>query len=110
MSAWLCRSVANQQSAQNCSTNYVHYDNYCPNNSSPQGQIFYAQVAAGSPQFYNVYAVDSCAGPEGATSSAASVTALPVNGGYQDGYDAVKYDMIGGGPNNDAVGCFHKPQ
>lgn len=63
-----------------------------------------------TPQFYNVYAVDSCLGPEGATSSASSVTALPVNGGYQDGYDAVKYDMIGGGPNNDAVGCFHKTQ
>ncbi len=49
MSAWLCRSVANQQTAQNCSEYYVKYDNYCPNNSSPQGQIFYAQVAANSP-------------------------------------------------------------
>jgi hypothetical protein len=111
MSAWLCRSLANQQSAQNCSTNYVHYDNFCPNNSTPQGQIFYAQISqSNSPPSYNVYAVDSCAGPEGATSSGAIVTALPLpplNTTYQDGYDAVKYDMIGGGPNNDVVGCTH---
>lgn len=102
MSAWLCRSVANQQSTQNCSTDYVHYDEYCPNNSSPQGQIFYAQIGqSNSPPFYNVYAVDSCAGPEGATSKGATVTALQLNGGgYQDGYDAVKLDM--------EASCTHK--
>jgi hypothetical protein len=95
MSAWLCRSVQNQQTAQNCATNYVKYDNYCPNNSSPQGQIFYSQIGqSNSPPSYNVYAVDNCYGPEGATSSAAYVTALPITGGYQDGYDAVKLDMI----------------
>jgi len=113
MSGWLCRSVANQQSAQNCSTNYVHYDEYCPNNSSPQGEVFYAQIGqSNSPPSYNVYAVDSCAGPEGATSSGATVTALPLGppNSYQDGYDAVKYDMIGGGPLKQPVGCFHKTQ
>jgi hypothetical protein len=103
MSAWLCRSVAFQQSAQNCSKNYIKYENSCPNNSSPQGQFFYAQIAAGSPSSYNVYAVDSCAGPEGAGSSGSTVLAL----NSQDGYDAIKYDMIGGGSNNRPVGCIH---
>jgi hypothetical protein len=45
-SAWLCRSVA-QGDGQ-------------PNNSSPQGQIFYAQIGqSNSPPHYDVYAVDN---------------------------------------------------
>jgi hypothetical protein len=108
MAAWLCRSVANPQTAQNCSAYPVKYDEFCPNNSSPQGQIFYAQITqSNSPLSYNVYAVDNCTGPEGAPSTGAWVSALSVPPGYQDGYDAIKYDMIGGGPNQRPTGCFH---
>jgi hypothetical protein len=114
MSAWLCRSVANQVSSQTCSSNYIQNDKYCPNNSSPQGEIFYSQIGqSNSPPSYNVYAVDNCNGPEGASDTQAYVTALtwpppdpPMP--YLDGYDAIKYDMIGGGPRNNVVGCFHK--
>jgi hypothetical protein len=76
-------------------------------------QIFYAQITqSNAPLSYNVYAVDNCTGPEGATSTGAWVSALPVPPPqtYQDGYDTAKYDMIGGGPNNRAVGCFHQTQ
>lgn len=106
MAGWLCRSLANPQTQQACSTDYLHNENNCPNNSSPQGQIFYAQVTP-TPSSFNLYAVDNCGGPEGATSREAWVSALSVPPGYQDGYDAVKYDMIGGGPNNAPQGCFH---
>jgi hypothetical protein len=113
MSGWLCRSVANQRSQSLCSSDYLHNDNYCPNNSSPQGEIFYNQInQSNSPQPYNIYAVDSCNGPEGASSTGATVLALQIPNGQgqtvsQDGYDAIKYDMIGGGPLKQPVGCFH---
>jgi hypothetical protein len=113
MSGWLCRSVANAHSQQLCSTDYLHNDFYCPNNSSPQGEIFYNQInALNSPPAYNVYAVDSCNGPEGASSTGATVLALQIPNGQgqtvsQDGYDAIKYDMIGGGPLKQPVGCAH---
>src|SRR5580658_5066468 len=45
MSAWLCRSLQGQHS--DCSTNY-DYD-YCPNNSSPQGYLFYTQISQSNP-------------------------------------------------------------
>jgi hypothetical protein len=52
MSAWLCRSVASGTGS--------------PNNSSPQGQIFYANIGqSNSPPNYAVYAVDNCDGSEG---------------------------------------------
>jgi hypothetical protein len=109
MGGWLCRSLQHQQS--NCTgTNYNAQ--YCPNNSSPQGEIFQYQVSLNSPANYNVYAVDQCNGPEGAADTNSYVLALqlPNNGGSQDGYDAIKYDMIGGGPLNQPTGCTHKVQ
>lgn len=109
MGGWLCRSLQSQQT--NC-TGSNYRAQYCPNNSSPQGEIFQYQVSLNQPSDYNVYAVDQCNGPEGASDVNSYVLALqlPNNGGSQDGYDAIKYDMIGGGPLNQPVGCFHKTQ
>jgi hypothetical protein len=109
MGGWLCRSVYNPQNI-NCTTNFNAQ--YCPNNSSPQGEIFHYQVSLNQPANYNVYAVDNCNNPEGAGDPNSSVLALqlPNGGGSQDGYDAIKYDMIGGGPLNQPIGCFHKTQ
>jgi hypothetical protein len=74
MNGWLCRTLQNLGS--DCATNpddYLH----CPNNSSPQGQIFYSQItSANSP--YNVYSVDGCYGPEGAPQgTVAGITGNP---------------------------------
>lgn len=107
MGGWLCRSVFHQTPID-CVVNFSAQ--YCPNNSSPQGQIYHAQVSLTPPPTYNVYAVDSCNGPEGAADPNSTVLALqlPNGGGSQDGYDAVKYDMIGGGPLNRPTGCRHQ--
>jgi hypothetical protein len=86
MSAWLCRSVYNPQN-YNCTTAY-HYQ-YCPNNTSPQGQIFYHNITSlNSPPAYNVYAVDQCVNPEGAPQG--TVAALS-----QGGQQSIQQDMAG---------------
>lgn len=95
MGGWLCRSVSNPQNI-NCTTNFNAQ--YCPNNSSPQGEIFQYQVSLNSPSNYNVYAVDNCNGPEGASDINSKVLAL----NNLDGYDAVKLDM--------EAACTHKQQ
>jgi hypothetical protein len=99
MSAWLCRSVQNPNNI-NCATNYK-YD-YCPNNTSPEGEIFYAQItASNSPPVYNVYAVDQCFGPEGAPQgNVGSPTGT-------SGQIAIEQDMAGGPQNVPPAQCFH---
>jgi hypothetical protein len=101
MSAWLCRSLQSQQ--QNCSgSNYEAQ--YCPNNSSPQGEIFYSQITQAQAH-YDVYAADLCGGPEGATDTKSNVPgfypAVFGNGtsGTISGYHAITYDMAGPPPN-----------
>jgi hypothetical protein len=98
MSGWLCRSVSNPHNI-NCATNFN--PNYCPNNTSPQGQIFYAQIgSSNSPPHYDVYAVDQCNGPEGVTSgNVPGVTSNPT------GLIAIEQDMAGG--NILPAQCFH---
>jgi hypothetical protein len=86
MGGWLCRSVFHRTPID-CVVNFNAQ--YCPNNSSPQGQIYHAQVSLTPPPTYNVYAVDSCNGPEGAADPNSTVLAL----NNLDGYDAVKQDM-----------------
>lgn len=86
MGGWLCRSVHNPNNI-NCTTNFKAQ--YCPNNSSPQGQLFHAQVSLSPPPTYNVYAVDNCNSPEGVADPISTVLAL----NNLDGYDAVKQDM-----------------
>lgn len=99
MSAWLCRSLKNQYT--NCTGNNYNYD-FCPNNSSPQGQIFYEQIGqTNSPPIYNIYAVDQCFGPEGAPQG--NVSALP---GNPYGQTAIQQDMAGL-PNAAPGHCVH---
>jgi hypothetical protein len=87
MAGWLCRSVNNPPPI-NCSLGYI-YD-YCPNNSSPQGQLFYAQVGAASPPpVFNVYAVDACMGPEGAPQGGVGSSTGTL------GQTAIQQDMAG---------------
>lgn len=97
ISAWLCRGLQDQQS--NCSGS--NYDaNYCPNNSSPQGERFYTQITQANTN-YDVYAVDLCGGPEGAANTKSNVPgfypAVFGNGtsGTISGYNAITYDMAG---------------
>jgi len=98
MSSWLCRSV-------------LQIDGQ-PNNSSPQGQIFYAQIGqSNSPPHYDVYAVDNCPGAE-------NVGGGTVPGFYANlftttpsGSQAIVDDMIGFSSNGTTVlpQCTHRP-
>ena len=82
MSGWLCRSVESGTGS--------------PNNSSPQGQVFYANIGqSNSPPNYGLYAVDNCEGSEGVdTGNVPGFYAADFNGTIQ-GSDAIIYDMIG---------------
>jgi hypothetical protein len=100
MTGWLCRSVYNPNN-NNCTTNYTQ--KYCPNNSSPQGEIFCSQITSSNlPPNYNLYAVDNCGGSEGVIDG----TVAALSG--ESGLTAIQYDMAGGGPNNLAAGCVHR--
>ncbi len=88
MSAWLCRTVAGGFGVSN--------------NSSPQGQIFYANFTA-SQQPYAVYAVDNCQGAENV-----GMGTVP---GYVisnlQGGKAITDDMVGSG-NIIQAQCFRR--
>ncbi len=88
MAAWLCRSV-----------DPIYGQ---PNNSSPQGQIFYANFTA-SQQPYAVYAVDNCQGAENV-----GMGTVP---GYVisnlQGGKAITDDMVGSG-NIIQAQCFRR--
>jgi hypothetical protein len=84
ISAWLCRSLANGTA----------------NNSSPQGQIFYANIGFNNqPPHYDVYAVDGCVGPEGVSSgNVPGFYPQDFTCGSQPGAcggNAITYDMVG---------------
>jgi hypothetical protein len=82
MSAWLCRSVASGYGL--------------PNNSSSQGQIFYANIgSSNSPPLYAVYAVDSCTGAENVGGGNVSGYHTAIFGGTITGANAIVDDMIG---------------
>lgn len=84
MSAWLCRTLMNQSL---CDANHP---NDCPNNSSPQGQIFYNNfTSTNHPPVYNVYAVDQCEGPEGVQQG--NVTGIL---GDPEGFVAIENNMV----------------
>lgn len=102
MTAWLCRTLANQHTVSQCAADYT--ERYCPNNSSPQGEIFYSQITgANPPAHYNVYSVDNCNGSEGVIDTDSQVSAL----NNEDGLDAIKFDMAGGG--GQTAQCVHGP-
>jgi hypothetical protein len=103
MTAWLCRSVQNPPQID-CATSY-NYD-FCPNNSSPQGQLFYTQVT--DPPHYNVYAVDNCFGPEGVPQGDVAQLSNPQKGIIVSGATGIQQDMAGApGPPPKLAQCFH---
>jgi hypothetical protein len=94
MSGWLCRSIKGGYTQAQCAANYD--PDLCPNNSSPQGEIFYAQIGqSNSPPHYDVYAVDSCGGPEGSASKSSNVPGYnpSQNPNGISGFNAVTQDM-----------------
>ena len=102
MSGWVCRTLQSQESATQCGEYYDQ--SYCPNNSSSQGQIFYAAVTANGaqPSNYSVYSVDLCNKAEGIAGG--NVTYL----GSEKGFVAVKQDMAGGSSGQLPVAqCAH---
>lgn len=105
MAGWLCRSVV-PNNDYNCTTNYNW--KYCANNSSPQGQIFYAAITAGGaqPTNYNIYAVDGCVGAEGVGQGN-----VPGYGnGSLTGLKAVEQDMAGPLGQQNLGQCKHPQQ
>lgn len=98
--AWLCRSLA--QLDVQCSGDNYNYD-HCPNNSSPQGQLFYQNFTSTS-QFasLNIYPVDGCGGPEGVP--AGNVSYLQND---PSGQAAIENDMVGNSSLNIPAHCAH---
>ncbi len=91
MTAWLCQSV--YDSSQCVGGQGGSPVDYCPNNSSSQGEIFYERITSGSitPQaHYAIYAVQNCDGSEGVNGTNATVPAL----NNLDGTDAIQQDMM----------------
>jgi hypothetical protein len=98
MSAWLCRPPSASGS---------------PNNSSPQGQLFYAQIPPNNlPPNYAIYAVDLCKGPEMVEYGNVPGYQPAVFGGTVTGAVAVAADMVGyknnGGVQVIAPQCFRR--
>lgn len=95
MSAWLCRSVYNRNGVSyNCGATNNGNSNYCPNNSSPQGQIFYQNIPYLTPNF-SVYAVDACGNAEAVGSGNVLGYAPQVFNGTVTGITAITDDMVG---------------
>ncbi len=87
MSAWLCRSIKGGYTQAQCATSYDPA--LCPNNSSPQGELFYAKIGQ-SNLSYNVYAVDQCDGPEGS----ASKSSIVPGDSNLSGFNGITTDMV----------------
>ncbi|HUO24074.1 MAG TPA: hypothetical protein VMU61_00310 [Candidatus Aquilonibacter sp.] len=92
MSAWLCQSVHNSDLCVGGQGGSPTED--CPNNSSPQAQIYYSKLTRDPnnlPQStYAIYAVQNCDGSEGVDGVDATVPAL----GNQNGEAAIEADMM----------------
>ncbi len=98
MSAWLCRSVVDDVNgvSYNCAATNNGNSNYCPNNSSSQGQIFYENIGVNnSPPHYAVYAVDNCVTAEGVGAGNVPGYAPAVFNGTISGFNAIVDDMVG---------------
>jgi hypothetical protein len=98
MSGWLCRSVYNIGVVYNCAATNNGNSNYCPNNSSPQGQLFYQNIPNGTLHF-SVYAVDFCTNAEAVGSGNVPGYQPQVFNGYVSGITAITDDMVGLAPN-----------
>jgi hypothetical protein len=110
MSGWLCRSVANSGNPPYpCAANNNNNGNYCPNNSSPQAQIFYANIGQNnSPPNYAVYAVDNCVHAEGVEQGNVPGFDSAYFNGTISGSNAVVYDMVGFAPAQLAPQCTRR--
>ncbi|MGA7909335.1 MAG: hypothetical protein WCA16_18155 [Candidatus Sulfotelmatobacter sp.] len=114
ISAWLCRSVQNPNN-YDCAAHNNDNSNVCPNNSSTQGQIFYANIGPSNlPPSYNIYAVDNCGNAEGvtATNPPSNVPGYQtaIFGGTVNGFNAIADDMVGAqiGQNIISAQCFRR--
>lgn len=101
ISGWLCRSVASNPNFS-CAANNNNNYNSCPNNSSPQGQIFYKNITFNNPPpHYAVYAVDNCGNAEGVGSGTVPgfypqyFGGNSSGGGNAGGFAAITDDMVG---------------
>jgi len=99
MSAWLCRHVIDHNGT-NCGAIGNNDSNDCPNNSSPQGWLYYQNITTGTASF-NIYAVDKCQNAE-AVGSGNVPGFYPQDfggsgsgGGTVSGQTAITYDMVG---------------
>jgi hypothetical protein len=84
---------------------------YLQNNSSPQGELVYAQ--AGTNQYpripFAVYPVDLCDGAEGITTYATKVPGAPhLTGSTIDAIHAIENDMIGNTSPLVTAQCFRQ--
>jgi hypothetical protein len=99
MSAWLCRGVIDHN-GYDCTANHNNNSQSCPNNSSPQGQLFYQNIASGTLHFA-VYAVDMCQNAEAVASGNVpgfypqDFGGSSSGGGTIQGLNAITYDMVG---------------
>jgi hypothetical protein len=109
MSGWLCRSVVNNSNPYyNCTTNGNANPNYCPNNSSSQGQLFYENFGpTNSPPHYDVYAVDNCTNAEAVGAGNVPGYEPAVFSGTVTGLAAITDDMVGYPPNISAE-CVYR--
>lgn len=113
MSAYLCRSVAANPN-YSCAANNNNNFNSCPNNSSPQGQLFYQNIGSGNaPPYYNVFAVDNCTNAEGVGGGTVPgfyplyFGGSSGGGGNAGGLTAITDDMIGLPPHIPPQ-CVHR--
>jgi len=84
MTAWLCQTIF--ESNMCVGGQGGSPQDFCPNNSSSQAEIYYNKVT--SP--YKIYAVQNCDGPEGVAGTDPTVSAL----GNLNGTTAIENDML----------------
>lgn len=95
MTAWLCQTIFQQNlcvGGNQYGQGGSPQDN-CPNNSTSQGEIYYAKLTSGGNlplASYNIYAVQNCDGPEGVSGTDPTVAAL----GNLNGTVAIENDML----------------
>jgi hypothetical protein len=95
MTAWLCQSLFEGNTCVGGQGGTPQ--DYCPNNSTSQAQIYYAKLTSGGNlplQSFNVYAVQNCDGPEGVAGTDPTVAAITVNGIPENGTIAIENDML----------------
>jgi hypothetical protein len=107
IAGWLCRSVIDDVNgvSYNCAANVNGNpngnSNYCPNNSSSQGELFYDVIGASTqqPAHYAVYPADNCVTAEGVTAGNVPGYQQLIFNGTVSGFNAIVDDMVGLAPN-----------